>query len=210
MFFFQQLSRCWSSPVIGCGRVTEYAKPPLQLKARGKSSGTLPLRISCVSTLMGPSQCFAACPPFLLSFISQIGYWLLAGSHYLSLKARSAQLACFVLLSLFLGFIVTFSLVSCALYLPETVVSISCSPFRRLVHVDFFFFNQAVAVLNTQAPATPLTRLHYIYLGYFGGRRGSFHKSSNTDRNNPWCLTWWEKEGEVEITHVSVRKGRWE
>lgn len=27
------VSRCWSSPVIGCGGVTEYAKPPSQLKA---------------------------------------------------------------------------------------------------------------------------------------------------------------------------------
>lgn len=178
---FFQVSRCWSSPVIGCGRVTEYAKPPSQLKARGRSSGILPLRISCVSTLMGPFQCFAACPPPLLSFISQMGYWLLAGSHYLSLKARSTQLACFVLLSLLLGFIVTFYIVSWNM--PETIsqffsfcTSLGNHPIHSSIVLFFYFFyfnqtssHQAVALLNTQPLATSLIWCYYIYLSYFSG-----------------------------------------
>lgn len=64
--------------------------------------------LMCVYSHGSPFNAFATCPPPLLSFISQMGYWLLAASHYLSLKARSTQLACFVLPSLLLGFSVTF------------------------------------------------------------------------------------------------------
>lgn len=45
------MSRCWSSPVMGCGGVTQCANLPLQLKSSGGSFGILPLRFSCAPRL---------------------------------------------------------------------------------------------------------------------------------------------------------------
>lgn len=69
VFFFlppSSMSRCWSSPVMGCGGVTQCANLPLQLKSGGRSFGILPLRFSCAPCL--PRGPFSARP---LTFSAQ-------------------------------------------------------------------------------------------------------------------------------------------
>lgn len=60
------MSRCWSSPVMGCRGVTQCANLPLQLKSGGRSFGILPLRFSCAPRL--PRGPFSARP---LTFSAQ-------------------------------------------------------------------------------------------------------------------------------------------
>lgn len=89
------MSRCWSSPVMGCGGVTQCANLPLQLKSGWGSFGILPLRFSRASRL--PRGSFSARPA---ANFQRSHRWLLAAPRRFSLKAGSERLPCFCFIEL--------------------------------------------------------------------------------------------------------------
>lgn len=147
----------------------------------------------CAYSPGGPFSALLLAPP--LTFSTQTQCWLLAASHYLSLKARSDRLACFVLLSLLYGFSTFFCL--CFLDAKKSPETPGCfffciSPGNRLIYssIDFcLFFSQSnfllLGLLNMRPVEASLIRC-CTYLGCFSGSQGScanLQALTHRDRN---------------------------